>query len=105
MNKATDYITHNDSDTISTEGTFRQDRMVTGFAELVTLFGAPIPSEYLDDNVDAAWDIEFSDGTIATVYNWQNGPKNENVALNSIVNWNIGGYERIAALNIKSLLS
>lgn len=45
--------------------------------------------------IDAHWDLEFSDGTVATIYNYKDG-KNylgaEGKAKQNITEWHVGGY-------------
>ena len=66
------FETHNNSDASST-GTYLQGYMSCGYKDIVRIFGEP---EGCDGyKVDAHWTIRFSDGEIATVYNWKNGRK------------------------------
>ena len=40
---------------------------------LVLQFGEPDKNNLDDYKIDASWAIRFSDGEVATIYNWKNG--------------------------------
>lgn len=63
------------------------------FHTLVTLFGEPGAGT---DKTDAEWIVEFSDGVVATIYNWKNGRAYNGPDAphhTDITRWNIGGHE------------
>jgi hypothetical protein len=47
--------------------------------------------------IDAEWGIRFADGTIATIYNYKDGPNymgERGTPVFEITKWHIGGFER-----------
>ena len=44
-----------------------------------------------DGKTDWQWIIRAEDGTVATVYNWKNGPNSGGFKADCIAEWNIGG--------------
>lgn len=97
------YKTHNERN-ISADRTCFQDEVITTYDKLWSLFGRPLPGDGY--KVDAEWVIEFSDGVVATVYNWKNGPNylGPGPSVRFIDLWHIGGVDETAALRIKKLL-
>ena len=76
-------------DSVDVGGTSLQGYVNTTFAELVRVFGAPTygPNEPSGDGkVTCEWCLEFSDGTVATIYDWKEGstPMEK-------YSWHIGG--------------
>ena len=88
-----DFVTHNEKQDLSANGTSLQGEVEIDYDTLVKLFGEP--TEW-DGYVDAEWTIEFKDGTIATIYNYKSG-KNYNgddgEETENITNWHIGGED------------
>ena len=101
------YKTHND-EPINTDGTHLQGYIQCCYAELLVLFGRPDPSQLENGyKVDWEWQIEFSDGTVATIYNWKNGPNycgEAGLPAALITEWHVGGFDKTAVLNVDSLL-
>jgi len=66
-------------------GTCLQGYMKTDYNTLVNLFGFP-NSGSDDGKTTAEWLLEYSDGTIVTIYDWKTGstPKSE-------YDWHVGG--------------
>jgi major membrane immunogen (membrane-anchored lipoprotein) len=99
------YQTHNQKE-VDVNMTHRVGEVVTTYAALVKAFGKP--SKNFDDyKCDAEWDIEFQDGTVATIYNYKNGKNylgKEGVAKTKITDWNIGGHDEKAAQLVKQAL-
>ena len=90
------YQTHNSRD-ISAQGTWLQGHIDVEFDQLVSRFGAPLDGDCY--KTDAEWIIEFSDGTIAAIYNWKNGRSylgHDGPSVGSINHWNIGGTSKRA---------
>jgi hypothetical protein len=74
-------------------GTSRQGSMHVQYVTLVNVFGEPLDGDGV--KTDAEWIIEFSDGTIATIYNYKNGVAyygNGGIPTPLIRDWNIGGH-------------
>ena len=86
------FFTHN-TKSINANGTHLQGEIQTTYAKLKSLFGQPEEGDGY--KVDAEWNIEFPDGTVATIYNWKDG-KNYNgkhgLPKTKITNWHIGGH-------------
>jgi len=89
---------------IDTNLTHKQGVITVGYEKLVDTFGEPT---YLDgDKTDADWNIEFADGTVATIYNW-NPCKDEFYCPQdpTVINdWHIGGFSDDAVKNITEVL-
>ena len=100
------FHTHNTKKSIDAGGTHLQGAIETTYAKLKAMFGQPTDGDGY--KVDAEWEIEFEDGTIATIYNWKNG-KNYNgargLAKTKITNWHIGGHSSKATDKVLELLA
>lgn len=77
-------------------GTHLQGSTYTTFDTLVELLGESSGS---GDKVTQEWIIEFSDGTIATIYDWK-----EYSTPMGLYDWHIGGHSRIAVEHVEALL-
>lgn len=73
-----------------------QGQFTASYDELVACFGMPT-----DDGdaykVDVRWIIGFSDGTVATVYNWKDGVNyngDDGTPIVELTKWHIGGYSQ-----------
>lgn len=97
-----DIHTHN-TKKINTNMSYIQGDIKIGYSELLKVFGEPL--QFDGDKVDWEWIIE-SDGVVATIYNWKNGPSYgyKNVTPEDIRTWNIGGYSSKAVELVKSVL-
>jgi hypothetical protein len=86
-------------------GTSLQGYITADYAVLKKVFGKP--NEGDGYKVDAEWDVVFSDGVVATIYNYKDG-KNYNGArgLNKtqITNWHVGGRSARAVANVEDVL-
>lgn len=85
------FKTHNDK-RIDPTGTCYQGAIEAEYDHLTDCFGTAGSGDGY--KVDAEWDVEFDDGTIATIYNWKNGrnylgPEGRDVK--RITDWHIGG--------------
>lgn len=68
------------------------------YQKLVDLFGEP---EVLDsDRSRVLWRVEFSDGEMLTVYDW-----NDDRDINDVDTWNVGGHNFMAAGRIYDILN
>jgi hypothetical protein len=98
------FYTHNDKE-IYCNGTYLQGSITTTYAKLKALFGQPHNGDGY--KVDAEWELEFADGTIATIYNWKDG-KNYNgkdgLPKTKITDWHIGGNDKKAIQKLEELL-
>ena len=90
------FKTHNDKP-INIGGTHLQGEIIVSYAELVKIFGKPDKGD--DYKIDAEWNLEFEDGTIATIYNYKNGKNycgRSGMAKSKITEWHIGGFTKNA---------
>ena len=97
------FTTHNDN-YIQTNGTHLIGHVSTSYQKLVETFGDPLKGDY---KTDAEWDIQFSDGMVATIYNWKNGKNycgEDGYELHEIDSWHIGGLKPQVETRIKLLL-
>ena len=72
---------------------------------LVETFGEPDSGDGW--KTEAEWDIQFSDGTVATIYNWKNGKAylGENgLDVEDIKTWHVGGRSRKVLDKVKEAL-
>ena len=75
------------SDSVDINGTSLQGYVVTTFKELVNTFGAPTYGETSGDGkVSCEWCLQFSDGTVATIYDYK-----EDATPMGEYSWHIGG--------------
>lgn len=99
------FSTHNDDFDINANGTFLQGYIRTDYGLLVSLFGGSHEGDAY--KTDWEWTIKFDDGTVATVYNWKNGPNYgySTVTGDDIVEWHVGGHSQQAMENVKRALT
>ena len=86
------FETHNTT-TINTDGSSLVGNVDVTYKELKSLFGAPIKRD--DGKTDAQWQIKFSDGTIASIYNWKDGKAylgDSGLPVEQITDWHVGGF-------------
>ncbi|MFN6304369.1 MAG: hypothetical protein ACK42H_19455 [Planctomycetota bacterium] len=96
-----EFVTHNSQD-ININGSHLQGYVDAGYDELLTLFGKPHDGDGY--KVDAEWSVQFSDGTVATIYNYKNGRNycgSSGTPKQSITNWHIGGFTKQAVDNVQ----
>tara|TARA_R110000787_G_scaffold280990_1_gene392068 strand:+ start:532 stop:921 length:390 start_codon:yes stop_codon:yes gene_type:complete len=90
------YKTHN-TDVVNINGTCLQDYIDTSYDVLVNLFGEPNESDGY--KVDWEWQVQFKCGTVASIYNWKNGPNycgEAGVGCHQVKQWHVGGFEQRA---------
>lgn len=78
-------------------GTHLQGKVVTTYDRLVDLLGQGLGS---GDKTTQEWCIEFSDGTVATIYDW----KEWETPLGPYA-WHIGGHSYTAVRLVEELLA
>jgi hypothetical protein len=86
------FETHNTT-SINTGGSSLIGNVDATYKELNSLFGAPIKSD--DGKTDAQWQIKFSDGTVASIYNWKDGKAylgEIGKPVEQITDWHVGGF-------------
>ena len=99
------YKTYYEDPTISANGTHLMESIRVNYNQLVNYFGNPLEGDGY--KVDAQWIIKFSDGLVATIYNWKDGKNycgEKGIKVEDIKEWNIGGLESIVVQHIKSVL-
>lgn len=91
------FKTHNDKD-IDLNGTHLQGQIDTTYSKLKKIFGKPNNGDGY--KTDAEWEIEFEDGTVATIYNYKDGfnynGREYGMSKTKITDWHIGGYDKKA---------
>ena len=94
------FVTHNQQK-IKTGGTFLVDHIECSYQSLVDIFGEPHKGD--EYKTDACWDIEFEDGTVASIYNYKTGKnylEEEGLPVEEITHWHVAGYNRKAIDNL-----
>lgn len=76
-------------------GTCLQGTINTSYDRLVKLFGEPTRGESDDGKVQVEWAMKFTDGTLATIYDWK-----ENQVPEGVTEWHIGGHTKHALYNV-----
>ena len=75
-------------------GTCLQGTINTSYDRLVDLFGEPTQLE-ADGKVQVEWAIKFTDGTLATIYDWK-----EEKTVSAVTEWHVGGHTQHALYNV-----
>ena len=86
--------------------TWLQGYVEINYDTLVEVFG---PQHNNGDGykVDAEWDLMFSDGTIATIYNWKNGKnydEDDGLEVSEITEWHVGGISKLALTRVQEAI-
>lgn len=76
-------------------GTCLQGTINTSYDRLVELFGEPTQLEEGDGKVQVEWAIKFTDGTLATIYDWK-----EDKTASAVTEWHVGGHTQHALYNV-----
>lgn len=87
------HVTHNDRD-VYTGMSCLVGHVDTSYHSLLNTFGEPKDGGP-DGKTDAVWEVQFSEGTVASIYNWKNGHNYcglDGVPVHRIKHWNVGGY-------------
>ena len=99
------FITHNDEQ-VNANGTHLQGYVDANYAQLLGKLGKPHDGDGY--KTDWEWNIEFEDGTVATIYNWKNGPNYGGdfleITPDMIREWHVGGFNSEALENVKRIL-
>jgi hypothetical protein len=70
-----------------------QGKITAAYSELVKVFGEPNAGND-GYKTDAEWELEFKNGTYATIYNWKDGKNycgESGLDISEITDWHIGG--------------
>lgn len=93
-----DTITYHHSDAANINGTSKKLVIKATYWRLVELFGEP--EKLRDpDHARVSWNIEFSDGGVLTIYDW-----NEDRRVEDVTEWNVGGQNFMTAARIYDIL-
>lgn len=99
------YVTHNDVPDIDINGTCYMGEIRAKYADLCAAFGKPTSGDGY--KTDAEWEVRFSDGTVATIYNWKDGHNyNDGQGTDTvdITDWHIGGRDaRVVRLVLEAM--
>ena len=91
------FTTHNTNPRIKTNGTCLQGQIKASYGDLKKKFGQPTNGD--EYKTKAEWEIEFEDGTVATIYDWK-----DSTPLSKITDWHIGGDDQKAVRLVKEAL-
>jgi hypothetical protein len=97
------FQTHNDKQ-INADGSL-MDCITANYSDLKKIFGKPTEGDGY--KVDAEWEIEFEDGTVATIYNWKDGKNycgKSGLAKTKITDWHVGGRTMKSVERVKEVL-
>lgn len=73
--------------------------VTASYDRLVEVFGGPTYDEPSGDGkVDIEWNLEFEDGTIATIYNWKDYDGGLRCKTEQDYVWHVGGKSKMAEL-------
>lgn len=87
-------------------GSYHVGEINVNYSTLVKCFGLP-HGKGDGYKVDAEWFLEFEDGYVASIYNYKDGKNylgKEGQAVVDIVEWNVGGFDRIVIDYIKDIV-
>ena len=85
-------------------GTHLQGRITTSYDKLVEVFGEPTYNDNDPrDKVQVEWALKFSDGTVATIYNWKDYDDGSRCKQALHYDWHIGGMNYDAVMNVYEL--
>lgn len=101
---ALDFVTHNNAE-IDTGSSHLQGRIKATFRELCSVFGKPHDADGYKS--DAEWDLRFGDGTVASIYNWKDGPNycgEHGTPVERINEWHVGGHDSKAFEHVEITL-
>jgi len=103
----TRFITINDATSGHADGTCLRGHIMCNYEDIVECFGEPedLKGTLGDGKVDVQWTILFGDGTVATIYNWKNGPMYCGIdgdPPEHIKRWNVGGKSYRALEHVAS---
>lgn len=86
-------------------GTCLQGYVYANYTDLVECFGQPEEGDGY--KVDAEWVLQFSDGVVATIYNYKDGKNycgDEGLDVHDITDWHVGGRSARAVANVDAML-
>jgi hypothetical protein len=87
-------------------GTSLQGSLAISYSTLVEIFGSE-HSEGDGYKVDAEWQLQFSNGVVATIYNYKDGVNycgEDGLPVEDITDWHIGGKSRLAEKTVEQYI-
>lgn len=90
-------VTYTVDNDIEIHNTSLKCKVKATYARLLELFGEPV--QVKSDHSRVEWRVEFSDGEILCVYDW-----NESVPLEEVTVWHVAGHNFMAASRIYDIL-
>ena len=93
-------------DWTAASGTCLQGYIDANYADLCEKLGAHSNGD--EYKVDAEWVLRFSDGTIATIYNYKDGKNycgEDGLDVDDITEWHVGGRSKRAVELVQKLLA
>lgn len=85
---------------VQTWGTYLIGTVETRYDTLVRVFGEPVMYDGIDEKTTCQWNLEFEDGSVATIYDW----KTEQTPLEAY-EWHVGGKSPEALTNVLDTLN
>jgi len=88
-------------DNLCVGGTSLQGYVQATYDQLVQVFGKPhYGPDAQEDKTTCEWQMEFSDGTVATIYDWKHSSTPY-----GLYQWHIGGYDEQALFNVHEVFA
>jgi|ERR1035437_6161397 hypothetical protein len=85
-----------------------QESLRARYDELVEAFGGPnAPEALYSQESDVRWTITGQDGTVATIYNWKDGPAylgSRGTPVEDLCDWHVAGHDRRAVELVQAVL-
>ena len=88
-------------------GTSLKGYVNTDYSTLVEVFGPP-HSDGDGYKVDAEWCLQFSNGVVATIYNYKDGQNycgEDGLLVEDITEWHIGGKSAMAERTVEQYIA
>ena len=102
-----DFIT-SQQQPIETAGSHLIGVVVASYDMIKTAFGNPCGA-FDDYKSQVEWEIQFEDGTIATIYDWKEGDcyhgKGQGTHFSKVTEWHIGGFNQMAEDRVLEVLA
>ena len=97
------------SENVDCNGTsFKGDISNVSYRKLVKVFGKETFGMSGDEKSQCEWNIQFEDGTVATIYDWKVNKKycgKEGLSKSKVTEWHIGGHSSKAVELVKEALN
>ena len=91
------FTTHNQGH-VDIAGTHLIGYLEASGDDITRVFGPSMEPNSLDAKTDWEWQVRFDDGTVATIYNYKNGPNygHTDVKQSDVWRWHVGGRDEQA---------